>query len=103
VGPTMANIVQAIRSGDRTQSTYWVSISVGDSNRGYSHGVASWPTFGTPKRYLTKRIDGREDEVESVLRQVIGMRPGEYVLTATGKSGDQRQANVTIGYNPPRQ
>jgi hypothetical protein len=86
----------------KTESTFWASVSVGDSNRGYSHGIASWSTLGTPKSFLTKRVDGRKDEVESVLAQVIGMGPGEYVLTATSKAGDQRNANVTIGYNAPR-
>jgi hypothetical protein len=104
-------------------SIYWASISIGDSTllpivlerdgggrllgflahyRGYSHGIASWSTVGKPKTFLSKRIDGRKAEVESVLRQIIGMRPGEYVLTATSKSGDQYNANVTIGYHPPR-
>jgi hypothetical protein len=83
-------------------STFWASVSVGDSNRGYSHGIVSWSTLGTPKSFLTKRIDGRKDEVESVLTQVIGLRPGEHVITATSKSGDQYNANVTVGYNAPR-
>ena len=86
----------------KTDSIYWVSISVGDSTRGYSHGNASWSTIGKPKAFLSKRIDGVKAEVESVLSQVIGMRPGEYVLTATSECGDQYNANVTIGYNPPR-
>jgi len=86
-----------------TQSTLWASVSIGNSNRGYSHGIVSWSTLGTPKSFLTKRVDGHKDEVESVLAQLIGMRPGEYTLTATSKSGDQFAANVTIGYNPPRQ
>jgi hypothetical protein len=77
-------------------SIYWASISIGDSTRGYPHGIASWSTVGKPKTFLSKRIDGRKAEVESVLRQIIGMRPGEYVLTATSKSGDQYNANVTI-------
>jgi hypothetical protein len=73
----------------QTQSTFWASVSVGDSNRGYSLGIVSWSTLGTPESFLTKRVDGRKDEVESVLAQIIGMRPGEYVLTATSKSGDR--------------
>ncbi len=86
----------------KQESLYWASISVGDSTRGYSHGIASWSTMGTPKRFASKRIDGRKDEVKSVLKQVIGMRPGEYTLVATSSAGDQFNARVTIGYNPPR-
>lgn len=86
----------------QVESMYWASVSVGDSTRGYSHGQASWSTLGTPKEFLSKRLDGRKDEVESVLSQVVGMRPGEYTLVATNDAGDQYNANVTIGYHPPR-
>ena len=82
-----------------TTSIFWASVSVGDDARGYSHGMVSWDTLGTPSRFRSKRVDGRADEVESVLDQLIGMRPGEYVLTATSKSGDQYNAEVTIGYH----
>jgi hypothetical protein len=95
-------IDKAIALASRLEGSYWASISVGDSNRGYSHGIVSWLALGTPKRFLTKRIDGRKDEIESVLAQVIGLRPGEHVLTATSGTGDRYNANVTVGYNAPR-